>query len=132
MINKLNIPSYYLRKVLFKLNENRIILYNKISDEDSGYYFYYWKLNPDGLKRWYIEYKKCLLEKLRNKLKRLKDTQVYYCDKDSIEYTFEEALRLNFKCKNCGRYLNVLDNERVISEIENTIKKIEEELKKLC
>ena len=24
LINKLNVPSYYLRKVLFKLNENRI------------------------------------------------------------------------------------------------------------
>ena len=132
LINKLNVPSYYLRKVLFKLNENRIILYKKISDEDSGYYFYYWKLNPDGLKRWYIEYKKCMLDELRTRLKRLRDTQIYYCEKDSMEYTFEEAIKLNFKCKNCGKYLNVLDTEKIINEIENTIKRIEEELRRIC
>ncbi|WP_423792325.1 transcription factor E [Methanocaldococcus indicus] len=125
----LGIKLNTLRKLLYKLYDARLVDYKKWKEEDRNWYYYTWKPTLEKLP--YIAKKKLkeLINNLKEKLEYEKNNIFFYCPKCNIRFTFDEAVDLNFVCPGCGGLLDSFDNSRIIKELEEQIKFLEDELK---
>ncbi|MCS7131322.1 MAG: transcription factor, partial [Hadesarchaea archaeon] len=54
-----------VRRILYDLYENRVVSYRRIRDEDSGWYIYYWRMEPERALEFFTNNKRLLLQKLQ-------------------------------------------------------------------
>ncbi len=115
-----------VRRTLFILYENRLAVYRRVRDTDSGWLTYLWKLDLSNLDRQLeLECKK-LLKNLKAKLEFEEDKVFYTCQKQCDRYLFETATELEFICPVCGGELEYQDNEMTIKALKQRISKLEE------
>ncbi|ENN95718.1 transcription initiation factor E subunit alpha [Methanocaldococcus villosus KIN24-T80] len=129
LAKELGIKLNYVRKLLYKLYDARLVDYKKWKNEDSNWFYYTWR--PTFEKIPYVVKKRVkeLITDLENKLKYEKNNMFFYCPKCNIRFTFEEATDLNFLCPGCGNMLEEFDNSKIIKDLEEQIKFLEHELK---
>jgi transcription initiation factor TFIIE subunit alpha len=116
-----------VRKILYKLYDNHIASYRRERDKNTGWYIYYWRLNPKKIYDVVNRRKMSVLKVLEDRLKYEREHQFYQCEKDeNVRLTFEEAMEALFKCPHCGGQLLFKDNSKLINVLSAKI----EELKK--
>ncbi|MHA1410700.1 MAG: transcription factor E [Candidatus Odinarchaeia archaeon] len=115
-----------VRKILYKLYDSHLASYRRVRDKNTGWFIYYWKLNPEKIYDVAKKRKLSVLKRLEERLNFEKNHQFYYCENDdSIRLTFEEAMEAAFKCPHCDGMLVFRDNSdiiRVLSEKINDLK----------
>lgn len=115
-----------VRRTLFILYENRLAVYRRERDTDSGWLTYLWKLDLSNLNRQLeIEAKK-LLKNLKTKLEFEEDKVFYICEKQDGRFLFDIAAEMEFKCPFCGGELVFEENEPIIDALKERIVKLEE------
>ena len=115
-----------VRRTLFILYENRLAVYRRVRDTDSGWLTYLWRLDLSNLPQQLELEAKRLLRNLKAKLE-FEDGKVFYtCDNQHGRFLFEDAAELEFICPECGEDLNYQDNEPVISSLRQRISELEE------
>ncbi|MEM2109167.1 MAG: transcription factor [Candidatus Odinarchaeota archaeon] len=115
---KLNI----VRKVLYKLYDTHVASYRRERDKNTGWYIYYWRLNPAKIYDVVYRRKISVLKLLEERLKYEREHQFYQCEKDeNIRLTFEEAMEAMFKCPHCNGQLVFKDNKKLISSLSAKI-----------
>ena len=115
-----------VRRTLFILYENRLAVYRRERDTDSGWLTYLWKLDLSNLNaRLELEAKK-LLKNLKSKLKFEEDKVFYVCEKNCGHYLFEDAAETEFICPVCGGRLEYQDSEKLIKALKKRISELEE------
>ncbi len=115
-----------VRRTLFILYENRLALYRRVRDTDSGWLTYLWKLDLGSLNRQLEIEAKRTLRNLKAKLE-FEDGKVFYtCKNQCGRYLFDDAAELDFLCPVCGEDLAYQDNEPVIKALKQRISEIEE------
>ena len=55
-----------VRKILYDLYENRVVSYRRVRDENSGWYVYYWRIEPERAREYFDNNKRLLLQKLED------------------------------------------------------------------
>jgi len=119
-----------VRKVLYKLYDKTLISCTRVRDEKTGWYIFYWKLQPDQLDAFVRSRKKRTLDKLKTRLEYEKAHIFFICNKcGDIRLPFEEAIESAFRCPKCGGQFVESNNERVMNELEKLILRLETELK---
>ncbi len=106
-----------VRKTLYILYSEKLAKFRRIRDKATGWFIYFWWDDFDLLPEILFEKKRNLQEKLRDRLEYEKENQFFACrecEEGNINYTFEEAFELNFRCPECGSSLEVQENERII------------------
>jgi len=128
LAEKTKIRVNTVRKILYALNEIGIAEFKRIKDQETGWYYYYWKLNMEKLPKVIMTKKRKELEKLKKKLEE--GEQIYYwCGvPDHPKMTFDEALEYEFQCPICRRILNQYDNSKELEEIRKKIEQLEREI----
>jgi transcription initiation factor TFIIE subunit alpha len=120
-----------VRKILYTLLDNQLVVYRKVRDENSGWYVYYWTLNKEAVERLVLLRKRLVLKKLRERLDLERKGNLYSCNHcGGVLLRFEEAVETYFRCPRCGQQLEAYDNEKTVKVLEARIAKLEEELKK--
>lgn len=125
---KLDITINQTRNILYKISDYGLVSSERKKDKKKGWYTYFWK----------FEISKCL-DFLRNKLLESKQeyeeelgrrkNQIYYaCNLCNVEQQESEALLMDFTCDECGELFEVVDNSKLIKELEKNITKINEKL----
>lgn len=115
-----------VRRTLFILYENRLAVYRRERDTDSGWLTYLWKLDLSNIDaQLEIESKK-LLRNLKGKLEFEQDRVFYECEKKDGRFLFEHAAELEFRCPLCGGELRYQDNEPIINALKQRISELEE------
>ncbi len=115
-----------VRRTLFILYENRLALYRRVRDTDSGWLTYLWKLDLGNLNRQLEIEAKRTLRNLKAKLE-FEDGKVFYtCKNQCGRYLFDDATELDFICPVCGEDLAYQDNEPVIKALKQRISELEE------
>lgn len=115
-----------VRRTLFILYENRLAVYRRERDSDSGWLTYLWKLDLDNLNsQLEIEAKK-LLKNLKTKLEFENNKVFYVCEKQDGRFLFETAAELEFICPICGGELKFQENELTIKALKQRISQLEE------
>lgn len=115
-----------VRRTLFILYENRLAVYRRERDTDSGWLTYLWRLDLGNLDRQLELESIKLLKNLKTKLEFEEDKVFYTCDKQCDRYLFEMAVDLGFLCPVCGEELKYQENESTIKALKQRISELEE------
>lgn len=118
------------RNMLYRLFEHNLVSFIRRKDKKKGWYIYYWTFNTKRIRYLLKDLKKKRLIRLKERLKRENSGQFYICEESCIRLDFEQATNFEFKCPECGRLLNLEDNEVKIAEIKKEIRQLEKEMKK--
>ncbi|HMK83547.1 MAG TPA: transcription factor [Candidatus Bathyarchaeia archaeon] len=118
-----------VRKVLYKLYDHGLVSCTRVRDEKTGWFIFYWRLQPDQLDAFIRSRKKRTLDKLKQRLDYERNHTFFICKTDAeIRVTFEEGMESSFKCGKCGNQLESIENAQEVAVLENKIEKIEAEL----
>lgn len=131
LANQLDIKVNFVRKVLYKLYENNLASYRRIRDKNTGWFVFYWKLNPEKIYDLIMKRQEKVLNKLSERLKYERSHMFYTCKNCSLRLTFEEAMEYSFHCPKCGALLQHDNNNYIIAVLENKIADLKKELKEL-
>jgi len=118
-----------VRKVLYKLYDHGLVSCTRVRDEKTGWFIFYWRLQPDQLDAFIRSRKKRALDKLKQRLDFERNHTFFVCKTDvEVRVTFEEAMESSFKCGKCGNQLDNSENADMVSILESKIEKLEAEL----
>jgi transcription initiation factor TFIIE subunit alpha len=118
-----------VRKILYKLYDHGLVSCTRVRDEKTGWFIFYWRLQPDQLDAFIRSRKKRALDKLKTRLEFERGHSFFTCKKDSdVRVTFEEAMESSFKCAKCGNQLESSDNADMVAVLEQRIEQLELEL----
>jgi len=130
--NKLNMLLNAVRKVLYRMYEERLASYRRTRDANTGWFIYYWKIRPDKVREAVIRRKREVYLRLSERLKFEKENMLFHCGNPNCQrLTFDEAMETEFKCPNCGEKLKYQDNTESIRVLEEKLQELEAELREL-
>ena len=117
-----------VRRILYDFYENRIVSYRRVRDESSGWYVYYWRIEPERALEYFNNNKRLLLQKLGERLEYERNSMFFCCESGCSKLPFEQAAENDFKCPKCGGKLELYDNTTVVTAIERQIESLRQHL----
>lgn len=121
-----------VRKILFKLYEKTLITYEEIKKEEGDRIksVFLWMPLIDQIEGIATNYRRMMLQKLKEKLAFVDSNELYHCGKEGHKILiFDEAVENLFKCPVCGEPLFRMNKEEYIMKLNTLIKTIENEEK---
>ncbi|MHA1734257.1 MAG: transcription factor [Promethearchaeota archaeon] len=123
-----------VRKILYRLNENKLAIFRRIRDKKSGWFIYYWRENLGRARELVTEKQRDVLEKLELRVQFERENQFFMCSNrencNNERYSFYEAMELGFECPECEMRLEFTDNSKVIEMLDEKIAILKSELRK--
>lgn len=117
-----------VRKILYDLYDNRVVGYRRTRDENSGWYVYYWRIEPERALEFFDNNKRLLLQKLQERLEHECSTMFFGCANGCPKLPFELAAENDFKCPHCGGQLKFFDNGNIITALERQVESLRQHL----
>ncbi|GAI33368.1 unnamed protein product [marine sediment metagenome] len=117
-----------VRKILYKLYENRVASYRRDRDEQSGWYVYYWRIDPGRALEYFYNNKRLLLQKLEDRLGTERGAILFGCGDGDPKLPFEFAAENDFRCPRCGGRMEPYDNSGVVAALERRIGSLRQSL----
>jgi transcription initiation factor TFIIE subunit alpha len=117
-----------VRKILYDLYDNRVVGYRRIRDENSGWYIYYWRIEPERALEFYDSNKRLLLQKLQERLEQERGPMFFTCADGCTKLPFDEAAEYDFKCPKCQKQLKSFENSDIVTALERQIESLKEHL----
>lgn len=125
---KLNV----VRRILYKLHDNHLASYRRIRDADTGWFLYYWKIDPKKAQARVDRKKRMVLSLLEQRLEHESNNDLYVCanrnECKSTPVPFEEAMNLSFRCPTCNGQLEYVDNAKAISFLKKRVEELKADL----
>ncbi len=116
-----------VRRILFKLYNTSIVQCDRFRDENTGWFIFRWRLQPDQVEGFINNQKKRIVRTLKTRLEYEENNSFYHCGTpDCGRVIFEDAVELVFHCPRCGKPLVHSDNKLIIEALNNKLKQIEE------
>lgn len=119
-----------VRRILYDLYDNRVVSYRRVRDESSGWYIYYWKVEPERALAYVNTNRTLLLQKLEEQLEKEKNTIYFTCSNGCPKMTMDEAADNDFKCIKCKGKLEPYDNSAIITSLEHKVQALREQITK--
>ncbi|MFH1821197.1 MAG: hypothetical protein ABH852_01975 [Methanobacteriota archaeon] len=120
-----------VRRILYDLYDNRVVSYRRVRDENSGWYIYYWKVEPERARAYVNTNRQLLLQKLEGQLERERNAIYFTCSDGCPKMTLDEAADNDFKCNKCKGKLKPYDNSFVVTSLERKVQALREHLTKI-
>ncbi len=117
-----------VRRILYELYDNRIVNYRRTRDENSGWYIYYWELDPERALGYVNMNRRLLLQKLEEQLEREKNNMYFSCDNGCPKLPFEQAAENDFKCPKCRGKLESYNNSNVVTSLEHKVQSLRQQM----
>jgi len=119
-----------VRKILYKLYDLHLASYRRTRDKQTGWFVYYWILEPERIHDLLHEKNTKVLERLKQRLHYETENTFYHCKNNGCpRHTFEEAMSNAFKCPICNSQLVHVDNQQIIKLLKTQIETLEQEMK---
>lgn len=126
---KMNLTINQTRNMLYKLADEGLVSFIRKKDKKKGgWYTYFWSLN---IKRSLNKFKEKIEENissLNERLKNLENERYFHCKYCDLDYTEEDAIINEYKCKECGEVLEIKDNTQAAIQIKKEIEKLNQNL----
>ena len=118
-----------VRKTLYHLFGRSLIGGVRVRDLKRGWFVYRWRAQRDQTDSFIDAQKKKTLKRLKERLTYEESHDFYHCGTlECQRMTFVESIDLFFKCPNCGKILDGVDNNELKKALEWKIKEIIEEI----
>ena len=126
--NKTEIRLNEVRKTLYRLYDYSLVTCERLRDEKTGWFIFYWKLQADQAEGFIQNQKRKILEKLESRLDHELNHTFYSCLTEGCErVTFEDAMETFFRCQKCGKLLQHTDNSKITERLKKKIDSIHQE-----
>ena len=119
------------RRILYDLYDNRVASYRRVRDESSGWYIYYWKVEPERALAYVNTNRQLLLQKLEEQLERERNAIYFTCKNECPKMPLDEATDNDFKCLKCKGKLEPCDNSAVVMSLERKVQSLREQITKI-
>ncbi|TET57138.1 transcription factor [Candidatus Bathyarchaeota archaeon] len=127
--SKTGIRLNSVRKILYKLYDHSLVSLRRSRDQNTGWFIFHWKLQPDQLEGYILNQKKHVLEKLDTRLRFEKNHDFYHCGTLGCRRVpFEEAVELIFRCPMCNKPMMHFENSKVIEALSRKVDQLGKEL----
>lgn len=127
--NKTGIRLNFVRKILYRLYDHSLVSLRRSRDENTGWFIFHWKLQPDQLEGFITNQKRHVLQKLDARLGYEKNHDFYYCGTPGCRRVpFEEAMELIFRCPTCSKPMMHFDNGKVVEVLSRKVDQLRKEL----
>ncbi|HYB92985.1 MAG TPA: transcription factor [archaeon] len=124
-----NVRLNTTRKILYNLYNYSLVTVERIRDGKTGWFIFYWRLQPDQVEGFIQNQKRKILEKLESRLRYEQKHDFYHCGTPNCKrVVFEDTVELVFRCPTCGKTLQHVDNEKIIEVLTNKIEAVKKEL----
>ena len=131
LAKSLDIRLNDVRKTLFKLYNHSIVVYDRIRDENTGWFIFKWRLQPDHVEAYIRSQRIRVLGKLKARLEYEESHDFYCCGTPGCrKLTFEEAIDTIFKCPVCGGSLAFVDGTALKKALNERVGKIAGEIER--
>lgn len=118
-----------VRKTLYRLYDHSIVALRRSRDQETGWFVFHWRLQPDQLEGFIFNQKRRVLEKLETRLRYEKSHEFYSCKTPGCKrFPFEEAFELLFRCPTCNKPMSYVTNNKIVDTITRKIEQIKREL----
>ena len=118
-----------VRKILYRLYDHSLVALRRSRDENTGWFIFHWRLQPDQLEGFILNQKRRVLEKLETRLRYEEKHDFYYCyTLGCKQIPFEEAMELVFRCPTCNKPLMHFDNSKIVSVLTKKVEQLRKEL----
>ena len=129
LATKFQIRLNDIRKILYKLYDNNLASFRRLRDKSTGWYIFFWKLEPENMIHLIRSKNKMVLDILTTRLEYETEHVFFRCPNNCGACTFEDAMEIGFKCKKCGSPLSNYPNEDTINLLQNKIDALTTSLK---
>jgi len=127
--SKTGIRLNSVRKILYKLYDHSLVSLRRSRDQNTGWFIFHWKLQPDQLEGHILNQKKHVLEKLDTRLRYEKNHDFYHCGTLGCRRVpFEEAVELLFRCPMCNKPMMHFENGKVVEALSRKVDQLRKEL----
>jgi transcription initiation factor TFIIE subunit alpha len=127
--NKTEIRLNTIRKILYRLYDHSLVSLRRSRDENTGWFIFHWKLQPDQLEGFITNQKRHVLQKLDTRLSYEKNHDFYFCDTPGCKRVpFEDAMELVFRCPTCNKPMMHFDNGRIVEVLSRKVDQLRKEL----
>lgn len=121
LANKFEIRLNDIRKILYRLYENNLASFRRLRDKTTGWYIFFWRLEPENIVHLIRSKNKLVLDILTTRLEYEKNHIFYRCANNCGSTIFEDAIEIGFKCPKCGNPLFNVPNQETIEVLEEKI-----------
>ena len=122
---KLNI----VRKVLYKLYDTGLATYKRSKDPETQWFSYTWKFDNDEVINHIIQDSENYLKILNDELDHEENNMFFVCPEGHVRLDFDESSDYEFLCPNCDEELEFQDNTKIIKQIKEDIRMVENNFK---
>ncbi len=129
--SSLKLEVNFVRSLLYKLYEKKIVSFSKERDSKKGWWIYSWTLHIEKIIELLIKRKKERISRLEEIKSRESINQYFICESCGIKMDFGEAVENNFECFSCGMPLVALEKKADERELNALIGKLYDEVKEL-
>ena len=127
--NKTSIRLNSVRKILYRLYDHSLVGLRRSRDQETGWFIFHWRLQPDQFEGFITNQKRHVLEKLQARLEYEKDHDFYYCYTQGCRRVpFEDAMELVFRCPTCNKPLVHYENGKIVHVPAEKVGQLREEL----
>jgi len=127
--SKTGIRLNSVRKILYKLYDHSLVSLRRSRDQNTGWFIFHWKLQPDQLEGYILNQKKHVLEKLDTRLRYEQNHDFYHCGTLGCRRVpFEEAVELIFRCPMCNKPMMHFENGKVVEALSRKVDQLRKEL----
>lgn len=114
-----------VRKVLYRLYDNRLASYRRTRDKNTGWFIYYWKMDLNKASEIMKNIEREYLQKLLQRLEYERNNMFFRCNNGCDKVVFDLASENDFKCPGCDSTLSFVDNSSIIEELEKQIRRLQ-------
>ena len=127
--NKTGIRLNSVRKILYRLYDHSLVSLRRSRDQNTGWFIFHWKLQPDQLEGFIMNQKRHVLQKLDTRLGYEKNHDFYFCGTPGCKrIPFEDAMELIFQCRTCSKPMMHFDNGKLIEVLSKKVDQLRKEL----
>ena len=118
-----------VRKILYRFYDHSLVSLRRSRDQNTGWFIFHWKFEPDQLAGFILNQKRHVLKKLDTRLSYEKNHEFYSCGNPGCKKVpFEEALELIFRCPTCNESMMHLENGELIEILSRKVDQLRKEL----
>lgn len=127
--NKTGIRLNFVRKILYRLYDHSLVSLRRSRDQNTGWFIFHWRLQPDQLEGFILNQKRHVLQKLDARLSYEKNHDFYYCGTPGCKrIPFEEAMELLFRCSTCNEPMMHFENGEIVEALARKVSQLRKEL----
>lgn len=129
LADKVSLQINFVRSLLYKLYEQKLVSFSRERDKKKGWFIYSWQAHPERLKYILLQAKEDEIANLEKRLTLSQDN--FFCSKCNRSYDYVKAMETMFFCENCGSKLEAVSSLDVRDKIEKQIVEIKKEIEEI-